>query len=303
MYVVRTLREGGKSFWSPPSFTAVINVHAYRCASTSKKNKFHIFTAVGGCRLNTAVFTSAIITLQRIHFGRGGSKTAALLRRVFDGAVIVWAPCSEPSNRAAHKCTARQSRSIYRSVCPTMADSERRKKGCWLTVSHSSSRTESKCQKSLEAMMCEESCKLPELHGNVSRSLFFESTTKMNVTRSPSSPPVLQDHANISVPPSKEDFVMTGNLHKRRGGFGKMSQNKWKNRCFVLLRTGNLCYFQVRRNLRRSIGLALFLPASVGWSIVDRLSLLSTGVAWPSSALAAPSFLWLCDPSILPFMR
>eukprot|EP00752_Nemacystus_decipiens_P017569 g15744.t1 len=66
-----------------------------------------------------------------------------------------------------------------------MADSERRKKGCWLT-----------------------------------------------------------DHANIAVPPSKEDFVMTGNLQKRRGGFGKMSQNKWKNRCFVLLKTGNLCYFQ-----------------------------------------------------------
>lgn len=38
---------------------------------------------------------------------------------------------------------------------------------------------------------------------------------------------------------------MTGNLQKRRGGFGKMSQNKWKNRCFVLLKTGNLCYFQV----------------------------------------------------------
>eukprot|EP00903_Cladosiphon_okamuranus_P019625 g18047.t1 len=54
----------------------------------------------------------------------------------------------------------------------------------------------------------------------------------------------LTDHANIAVPPSKEDFVMTGNLQKRRGGFGKMSQNKWKNRCFVLLKTGNLCYFQ-----------------------------------------------------------
>lgn len=57
--------------------------------------------------------------------------------------------------------------------------------------------------------------------------------------------PTLQDHADIVVPPSKEDFVMAGNLRKRRGGFGKMSQNKWKNRCFVLLKTGNLCYFQV----------------------------------------------------------
>lgn len=57
--------------------------------------------------------------------------------------------------------------------------------------------------------------------------------------------PTLQDHADIAVPPSKEDFVMAGNLRKRRGGFGKMSQNKWKNRCFVLLKTGNLCYFQV----------------------------------------------------------
>lgn len=55
----------------------------------------------------------------------------------------------------------------------------------------------------------------------------------------------LQDHAEIPVPPSKEDFVMTGNLQKRRGGFGKMSQQRWKNRCFVLLKTGNLCYFQV----------------------------------------------------------
>lgn len=44
---------------------------------------------------------------------------------------------------------------------------------------------------------------------------------------------------------------MTGNLQKRRGGFGKMSQQRWKNRCFVLLKTGNLCYFQVRDELRR----------------------------------------------------
>ncbi|CAN0143548.1 unnamed protein product [Scytosiphon promiscuus] len=54
----------------------------------------------------------------------------------------------------------------------------------------------------------------------------------------------LTDHADIAVPPSKEDFVMAGNLQKRRGGFGKMSQQRWKNRCFVLLKTGNLCYFQ-----------------------------------------------------------
>lgn len=44
---------------------------------------------------------------------------------------------------------------------------------------------------------------------------------------------------------------MTGNLQKRRGGFGKMSQQRWKNRCFVLLKTGNLCYFQVCEELHR----------------------------------------------------
>ncbi|CAM9347104.1 unnamed protein product [Pylaiella littoralis] len=63
-------------------------------------------------------------------------------------------------------------------------------------------------------------------------------------TTLPRRSPLLKDHADIAVPPSKEDFVMAGNLRKRRGGFGKMSQNKWKNRCFVLLKTGNLCYFQ-----------------------------------------------------------
>ncbi|CAM9381701.1 unnamed protein product [Ectocarpus sp. 4 AP-2014] len=54
----------------------------------------------------------------------------------------------------------------------------------------------------------------------------------------------LTDHAAIPVPPTKQDFILAGNLLKRRGGFGKMSQQKWKNRCFVLLKTGNLCYFQ-----------------------------------------------------------
>lgn len=93
-----------------------------------------------------------------------------------------------------------------------------------------------------------------ERNVNRCRPSLFESNTEDEVASSvsrslsPASPPLLQDHANLAVPPSKDDFVMTGNLQKRRGGFGKMSQNKWKNRCFVLLKTGNLCYFQVRQN-------------------------------------------------------
>ncbi|CAN0039825.1 unnamed protein product [Discosporangium mesarthrocarpum] len=54
----------------------------------------------------------------------------------------------------------------------------------------------------------------------------------------------LTDTQNIAVPPMKSDFAMVGNLQKRRGGFGKIAQNNWKNRCFVLLRSGNLCYFE-----------------------------------------------------------
>ncbi|CAM9240662.1 unnamed protein product [Ascophyllum nodosum] len=54
----------------------------------------------------------------------------------------------------------------------------------------------------------------------------------------------LTDYADIPIPPTEEDFVMVGNLLKRRGGFGKMAHQRWKNRCFVLLDTGTLCYFQ-----------------------------------------------------------
>lgn len=55
----------------------------------------------------------------------------------------------------------------------------------------------------------------------------------------------LQDHANIPVPPSKKDFVMVGDLQKRRGGFARIASQSWKKRCFVLLKTGNLAYFEV----------------------------------------------------------
>lgn len=54
---------------------------------------------------------------------------------------------------------------------------------------------------------------------------------------------------------------MTGNLQKRRGGFGKMSQNKWKNRCFVLLKTGNLCYFQVGAHSCRNLSACIYALA------------------------------------------
>ncbi|CAM9296448.1 unnamed protein product, partial [Sphacelaria rigidula] len=54
----------------------------------------------------------------------------------------------------------------------------------------------------------------------------------------------LTDHAQIPVPPSKKDFVMVGNLQKRRGGFARIASPSWKKRCFVLLKTGNLAYFE-----------------------------------------------------------
>lgn len=58
-----------------------------------------------------------------------------------------------------------------------------------------------------------------------------------------------QDHANIPVPPSKEDFNMVGSLQKKRGGFGKMAQQSWKNRYFILMSNKNLsflAYFEVQ---------------------------------------------------------
>lgn len=79
--------------------------------------------------------------------------------------------------------------------------------------------------------------------------------------------PLLQDHANIPVPPSKKDFVMVGNLQKRRGGFGKIAQQSWKNRCFVLLKTGNLAYFEVTNAPADSITKDVGLISDLGCAV------------------------------------
>lgn len=55
-----------------------------------------------------------------------------------------------------------------------MADSERRKKGCWLTVSHCSSRTESGWQKSEKAVHVNLKSSQAGVNGNVSPSSLME---------------------------------------------------------------------------------------------------------------------------------
>ncbi|CAM9827412.1 unnamed protein product [Choristocarpus tenellus] len=75
---------------------------------------------------------------------------------------------------------------------------------------------------------------------------FARSSSKGFTERPTSRSCWLTDTQNIPVPPSKSDFEMVGNLQKRRGGFGKIAQHNWKDRCFVLLKSGNLCYFEAR---------------------------------------------------------
>ena len=160
-----------------------------------------------------------------------------------------------------------------------MADSAFRKKGCWLTVRFT---------------RCVPFIAEPQ-QGTFCCVDFSSRNSRTN------SLPVclldcrsLQDHAEIPVPPSKEDFVMTGNLQKRRGGFGKMSQQRWKNRCFVLLKTGNLCYFQVRDELHRPSDVwdtTLKLTASISSSSLPPTAVLCGAVAvllcYPAAAAAA----------------